>query len=314
MKKLFISIFTSILVCLPLAASAWTPEKTVNIVVPYPVGGTPDAIGRIMAKGLEKQGVNTIVLNKTGANGVIGTNYVAKSAPDGYTMVMFSSGLMFSQLIKTPGAEYEIVEDFTHLVGIGTTENYVFANPKNVSGDMKEVLNDTRLGKKKYRWAVTWPGAEFAAHRIATAINTDIDIITYPATGAPAAITDLVGGSTDLMLGVNTPALTQFVKEGRLKLMADLEPKKNSAIAIEHNLPGLVAFSFYGMSMPKNTPQPIEDFYRSAFMKALNDPEIISQFNAIGIKVSPTTNFRELIKSQYSVYAPVASKIKTNSK
>lgn len=302
MKKLLMALF----VCLPLTVWAWTPQKPVTIVVGFPAGGNVDNVARIIERGMERQGIKSVVENRAGAGGVIAANHVLKSGPDGHTIMLTPTSFVFSKLLKRAGTEYDVIDDWSHVAFIGTVENHIYGNSK-VEGDMGQVIVDTKSGKRRYRWGVTNPGAEFSAHLIAHTINTNIDIVTY--NGSPQAIADLLGGHIDLVIDSGTSTLRQHTQEGRVRLLATLNNKRDDRTALDNHLPGVITFSFFGLSLRKDIPLAARDYYQSVLTRVLADVETQRELKHLGVKANQSVSLRDVVKSQMSLYAPIANKI-----
>jgi hypothetical protein len=171
-----------------LSASAWQPKDTVQLVIPFPPGGSTDVIGRIVAEGLRSQGVsNILVVNRPGAGGVIGTNSVIEDKADGHTILLTGTSFLFNRLQNTPGANYDLTKSLTHIGLIGTVPNHLYSRKGLDQVSLKEIIKQTKQGKS-YSWGVTNPGAEFTAQLIEAQLGVKLNIIPYK--GSAPAITD----------------------------------------------------------------------------------------------------------------------------
>lgn len=304
MKKIFLSLM--LFVALPVLA--WTPSKSVDIVVAFPAGGNVDRVARILSFGLEKHGVATQVKNQPGAGGVIGFKSVHNAAPDGYTLLLTPTSLMFSKLLNAPGTDYDILTGFTHLNAIGTVTNGIWSNPDRVKTDLAGILADEESGKKKYKWGVTNPGAKFTVLVINSKLKNPVQIVEYK--GGPPAVKDLLGGHLDIVVDSGSSVLRQFEGKGQAVYHGSTSPKEEDAKAIDNMLSGVISFSFFGVSLPPNTNKEIVNFYNAKLSTVLNDPEVKAKLKQLGITpVSSKVNVGDIIKTQSAVYGPIAQKL-----
>jgi tripartite-type tricarboxylate transporter receptor subunit TctC len=306
MKKLLLSIFLALFMT---ASYAWEPKKEITIVVGFPAGGTVDNIARTMAESFTVQGYSTIVVNQPGAVGAIAANRVAAARPDGYTLMLTATAHLYSKLLKQPGATYDILEDFSHLRAIGTVENRIYANPTKVPGDMEQVVNDIRSGRKDYTWGSPFAGSEFVIRLIEDQVKQPITSVSY--NGVAPLTPDLIEGRIDLAVDSGSSPLNRFVESGRLKVLATTNTKNANQITVDQYLPGIVTHSWYGFSLPANAPDDIIKFYNDIIVKSINRPITKEKLLNLGLQLPDqnSTLLVSLIKRDLIRFQPLANRI-----
>jgi tripartite-type tricarboxylate transporter receptor subunit TctC len=276
-------------------AHAWAPTGQVQLVVPFPPGGSTDVIGRIIADGLNANGIeNIVVVNRPGAGGVIGTNYVINSTADGHTLLLTGTSFLFNKLQKTPGADYDPVNGMSHVGLIGIVPNHLYARSSLGQKNVVEVIKSLRQGKQ-YAWGVTNPGAEFTAQLLAQKLGIKLVIVSYK--GSAPAIQDLAGGHIDFVIDSGSSEVASgLVFTGKIRLIAVLNSKKESANTIDEHVNGVVTQSWFGLSLPKGTNDKIVEFYNTALNKVLNDPKIQQKLQKNSVQ--PVGGVSQIFKSQ----------------
>jgi tripartite-type tricarboxylate transporter receptor subunit TctC len=256
------------------AAAQDYPNRPITMIVPYPAGGGVDAMGRIIGEKLSVAlGQQVIIENRGGAGGMIGTRDAAKSAPDGYTLVMLLTGL---SLGNNPG--YDLQKDFAPIGIVASTPMIVVSNP---SFPVKSLTDVIALAKKEPgKYSDGTPPAPtmnyFAAQLFNTMAGVDITVVTYKGTGP--LTTDLLGGHVPL--GIDTiPASGSQITAGQLRGLAVADTKRSPALpdvptSAESGLPGFEAVQYYGLAAPAGTPQPIVARLNNELVKILSTGEM----------------------------------------
>jgi tripartite-type tricarboxylate transporter receptor subunit TctC len=304
MKK----IIALCLFAISLSASAWQPKNTVQLVIPFPPGGSTDVIGRIVAEGFHKQGIsNLIVVNRPGANGLIGTNSVISAKPDGNTLLLTGTAFLFNKLQNTPGADYDLLNSLDHVGLIGTVPNNMYSREGLSHLTLKEIIQNTKEGQQ-YTWGVSNPGAEFTVQLIQARLGVKLNIIPYK--GSAQVIADLVGGHIDFVIDSGSSSAAAAAVSGkRINFVATLESKANSSNTIDSVVPGVVTSSWFGLSLPKDTDSKIVSYYNRMLINVLRDPEVVEKLNnmSVNIKLGPPKVFTELIQSDNQKYSKLAN-------
>jgi tripartite-type tricarboxylate transporter receptor subunit TctC len=252
----------------PAAAEDY-PTRPITLIVPYPAGGGVDAMGRIVGEKLSAAlGQQVIIENRGGAGGMIGTRDAARSAPDGYTMVMLLTGI---SLGNNPG--YDLQKDFAPIGLVASTPMLVASNPAFPAKSLSDVVALAKKDPGKYSDGT--PPAPTLNYLAAALFNSmagvDITIVTYKGTGP--LTTDLLGNH--IPLGIDTiPAAVSQVTAGKLRGLAVADASRSPALpdvptSAESGLPGFEAVQYYGLAMPAGTPRPIVDRLNTELVKIL---------------------------------------------
>lgn len=311
-----------LLVVLLAAAGAFTgahaqkyPERPVTLVIPFPPGASTDAFGRLIAQRMAldlKQQV--VVVNRDGAAGVIGTNYVARSAPDGYTLLWgTSSGLSIMPALKRK-LPYDPQRDFAP-ISLGAKVSWVLAvHPSVPANNVKELvaLAKRHPGKLNFASAGTGGAPHLAGELFK--VTAGIDVIHIPYRGTALFAVDLVAGQVDY--GFASPLTTlPFTRTGRLKALAVTAPKRidvypDIPTMAEAGYPGFELTQWYAMLAPAGTPANIIATLNAAVRNALTDAILIKRLAEDGGMPAPTTpeGLAQFIREETASYARVAEK------
>ncbi len=291
------------------------PERPVTLVIPFPPGASTDAFGRLIAQRMAldlKQQV--VVVNRDGAAGVIGTNYVARSAPDGYTLLWgTSSGLAIMPALKRK-LPYDPQRDFAP-VSLGAKVSWVLAvHPSVPAGSVKELvaLAKKHPGKLNFASAGTGGAPHLAGELFK--VTAGIDVMHIPYRGTALFAVDLVAGQVDY--GFASPLTTlPFTRTGRLKALAVTAAKRidvypDIPTMAEAGYPGFELTQWYAMVAPAGTPANIIATLNAAIRNALTDPKVIQRLANDGGMPAPTTpeGLAEFIRNDTASYAKIAEK------
>jgi len=274
-------------------AFAQYPNRTIKIVVPYPAGGGSDTISRPLAQKLTAElGQSVIVDNKGGAGGSIAMEYVAKSAPDGYTLILGLTPQLAANVSLFEKIPYDVQKDFTPITLLADGPYLLVVNP-NVP--VKNVAELIALAKAKplelnYATSGNGSGAHLAAELLMSL--TQIKMVHAPYKGGAQALSDVLAGHVQVLFTPPVSA-TQHIQSGKLRALA---VGGNVRSAILPDVPtmkesGVMAYemrNWYGLLAPRGTPKNIIDKLNFAIVKAINNPEIKEQFYAQGSE--PTSN------------------------
>jgi tripartite-type tricarboxylate transporter receptor subunit TctC len=301
------------LTALAMAGAAWGqayPSKPVRIIVPAGPGG-PDVVGRIVAAKLAQQtGQNFFVENHPGANGIVGADMVAKAAPDGYTLMVYSSGLISNKSLykKLP---YDTDKDFapiSNLVDNGGL--FITVNPAVPAKTLKELID---LAKQPgSHLAYSTPGVGNTWHVATEVFNhyagTHLTHIPYKGGGLAAAA--LASGEVQVMLSSPAPVM-QYIKNGKARVLAYTASKRSPALpdvptTAEAGLPSFqMDGGWFGMFAPAGTPAAVIERLNKEVRIALEDPAVVKRFEGLGVKSAPTTpeQFRKFLVEETGKYA-----------
>src|SRR5215207_3694837 len=292
-------------VVLPLAAAALFggvsgaaaqdyPSKPITLIVPFPAGGGVDVIGRIIGEKLAAAlGQPVIIDNRGGAAGVIGTRVAARSAPDGYTLVMATSGSIAinPNLYVNPG--YQTLKDLAPIGLISTTPIVLMAHPSSPEQTLADVIATAKRDPSKINIGTPPPGtsANLGGELLKSMAGIDYTIVTYRGTGP--LTTDLLGGHVMLGLNVLAPAMS-MLKAGRLKALTVLAAKRSSHLpdvptSAEAGLPGFESGLNYGLLAPIGTPRPIIERLNRELRLIVDTPDVRARIASDGGDPMPST-------------------------
>ena len=275
-------------------ASAQTyPERPITLVVPYPAGGGNDVLGRLVAERMGKAlGGTIIVENRGGAGGTIGTRQVAKSAPDGYTMLIATSSLAINPSLY-PNVGYDPIKDFAPIGLLASGANIVLVHPSVPANSIQELIALAKKGPGKLNFASTGSGSSvhLAAELFAAMAGVKINHVPYRGSGP--ALNDLLGGHVTMMFAT-LPSAIGIVKGGKVRALAVSSAKRSAVFPelptiAETGLTGYAAELHYGLVAPAGTPRPIIDRLNAALRSALEDPALRERLAREGAVPLPST-------------------------
>jgi tripartite-type tricarboxylate transporter receptor subunit TctC len=279
------------------AAPAWSadyPTRPITLVVPFPPGGSTSIVGRIVADRMsETLGQQIVVDNRGGAGGTLGTRQVARSAPDGYTVLLAYTGTLATGPSLYPDAGYDPRKDFAPIGLIGSAPTLLVVYPAFPPQSLKELiaLAKAKPGSINYSSAGIGTVGHIAGELLSTL--ADIKLVHIPYKGTGPSLTDLLGGHVNMSF-TPIPAAIGHVQSGALRALA-VTAEKRSALApeiptaAEAGLPGLEAGLRYGLVAPAGTPQPIIERLNKELNAALATAEVRKQLAAEGAEPLPGT-------------------------
>ena len=271
----------------PLAAlAADFPERPVRLVVPFAAGGGVDALARPLAKEMaEILGQNVIVENKPSNTGQIGAIEVARSAADGYT-VLISSAAFATTPAYYPKVPYSPAKDFEYITILATTPQVLVANANYKASSVEDILRAARAGQQVNFALSASTGVQALATELLSSMGK-ADFTKVPYKGAGAAFADLIGGQVDLM--VDNPASSMVhVRSGKLKLLATTGSKRMASLpntpTVAETLPGFEAVNWFVLAAPARTPPQVLEKLRNAALQAMQRPALRQMFERDGLE------------------------------
>jgi tripartite-type tricarboxylate transporter receptor subunit TctC len=290
--KVFVAIVS---VAVSLAAQAQTyPGKPIRVVVPYAAGGTSDILARqIGPKLTEAWGQPVIVENKPGANGNVGADFVAKSTPDGYTLLLTDLGGLVISASVYPKLPFNPARDFTPVVMVSYSPHVLAVNPAVQVKDVKELIAMAKAYPGKLNFAVSGIGGAPHLAGIEFAQRMGLDWIYIPYKGGADAITGVIGGQAHVLFN-GMLATWPHVTGGRLKALAISSAQRvpaapDTPTVAEQGLPGFETGSYQGVVGPKGIPREVTAKLNSELTKVLNAAEMKERFAKQGTEVRTGT-------------------------
>ena len=287
MKK--ISCFLLLLVSTAAFSQSY-PSRPVRIVVPLSAGGFADTPARMLAPRLSEQlGRQFFVENKPGAGGTIGADFVAKSPPDGYTLLLTGTPHVISAHLykKMP---YDALKDFTQISMVASGPYALVVNSQLPVSSVRELIALAKSQPGKIDYASSGNGS--AQHLVSALFNSmaGIDLNHVPYKGSGPAMQDLASGQVKVSFA-GIPNVMSHVRAGRLRLLAVSTPKRWSELpdvptAAEAGVPGYEATLWLNLAAPANTPQEILQRLHAEMAEALQDPALQKQFRAAGVEAT----------------------------
>ncbi|RKR68370.1 tripartite-type tricarboxylate transporter receptor subunit TctC [Acidovorax sp. 94] len=272
-------------------ANAAFPEKPVRIIVPFAPGGGTDLVARSMTVVMGQElGQPVIIDNKPGAGTIIGTDTAAKSAPDGYTMVMATVAHVVNPSIQ-PKLPYSHETAFAPVMLVGVSPNVLVVRANSPYKSVKDIIAAAKASPGKLSFASQ--GAGTSAHLAGELFKnlTGTNLIHIPYRGAGPALTDLLGGQVDVMFAT-AAAVGSMIDKGQLHALAvTTATRSNSQVlsqvptVAESGVPGYVADSWYGLFAPAGTPADVIEKLNSAAKKAVNTEAFRKKLEAEGLIV-----------------------------
>jgi len=308
-----LAAWTLALACGMGSAFAQYPNKPIKMIVPYPPGGATDVIGRVLAQRLSTAlGQQVVVDNRGGAGGNIGADAVAKSAPDGYTLLMgaLTSHSIMATLEKD-SIRYNLEKDLIPVAVVGSVPLVWVVHPSVPVKDMKEFVAYAKANPGKLTYASSGAGAPQRMCAELFRGMTKADMIHVPYKGSGPAMSDLVGGQV-LTMCETVPASMQLVKAGKLRALAVTTPTRISMLpevptTAEQGMPGYEVSSMFGVLVPAGTPRPIVERLNAELAKILATPEAQEQLLQQGAYAVQTTPDQAMtrVRQEIAMWAKV---------
>ena len=306
------TVLAALLVCLAAGASAQAyPSRPVRVIIPLGTGGTTDVPGRIVAQRLsEALGQQFVVENKTGAGGTIGADFVAKSKPDGYTLLLTATPhVITANLYKN--LPYNALTDFAPVIRVASGPYVLTVHPSLGVNSVRELIALAKAQPGKIDYASSGNGS--AQHLVGAmfAHMAGIQLTHVPYKGSSQAQQDLVAGIVKVSF-VGTPIVIPHVKSGRLKALAVTTAQRSPQMPdvptiAEAGVPGYEALVWVGLLAPAGTPPDIIAKLNGEIAKLLGAPDVRQLFALSGVEPTPTTpeEFGAYLKSEFDKWGKV---------
>lgn len=310
-----ITVLTALTVLSTVGVQAQTdyPNRTVTIVAPFPAGGSADIVARWLAAGLQdrfKQ--NVIVENRSGANGSIGSASVARSAPDGYTLLISGIGSNAINYALYPKISYAD-KDFQHVSLLITGPNVIAVNPDSPAKTLPDLIKLAKAADGKFQAANSGNGSSNHLGMAMLAKAAGFKVVHVPYKGGAPAITDVIGGHVPAIT-LNQDVLLPHVQAGKLRALAVLSLERNPVYpnvptVAELGFPGFAAVSWFGLAAPAGTPAAVVDKLAKACAEIVAEPALKQKLEAVGFVVVGSTPQKaaEFVKAEIDKWGGVVT-------
>ena len=295
----------------PAALAQGFPSKPLHIVVPFAPGGAVDVVARAVGQRMSDQTKNPVIIdNRPGASANLGAEFVAKSPPDGYTLLMGANGLATNgSLFKN--LPFDTLRDFAPVARVGYAPLVLVVPASSPAASLKELiaLAKTQPGKLNYGSAGNGGSGHLATELLR--IQTGIDVVHIPYKGGAPALTDLIGSRLSFML-LNPIEVLPHVKSQRLRALAIASPKRGPMLPdvptfAEAGVPGYDASVWWGLVVPAKTPKEIVARLSAEALKALEDDGVREKLSSLGAVIDPAgpDAFGRFLKDEIDKWAKV---------
>jgi tripartite-type tricarboxylate transporter receptor subunit TctC len=277
----------------PLAAQDY-PTKPVKIIVPFAAGGPADVYARFLAQRLQEAlGQPFVVDDRPGAGSVIGTDAAAKSAPDGYTLLLMSNAHTVNESL-IPNKPYALLKDFVPVAPVNYSDLVLVVHPAVPANSLAELIALAKAKPGKLNYASSGPGTPYHMAGELFKAMAGVDIVHIPYKGSSGARTDVLGGQVDMMFDAVT-TMSQHAKAGQVRALGTTGKARSAVLPTvptiaEAGVPGYEATIWLGVMAPKGTPRAIVDKLNAAIAKIVNKPETRDEWakqGAVGMTMTP---------------------------
>jgi tripartite-type tricarboxylate transporter receptor subunit TctC len=303
-----------LLLVLPLQALAQYPQRSVKMIVPFPPAGATDIVGRIIAVKLtERLGQSVVVENRPGAGGSIGSDLVAKAAPDGYTILMATTSThsIGPVLQKLP---YDPIRDFAAITHVANVPNVLIVSPKLAVTNVKELVAYAKANPGKMNFASSGVGTIVHLNSEFFKMLTGTDIVHVPYKGTALAIPDLASGNIGMLFD-SLASVMPHIRNGSARPLAINAQKRSHLLPevptfAEAGLPAFDRYTWFGMFTTAGTPPDIVRKLQAEVVASLQAPDLRERFDAVGAEPVGSTpeQFVERIKSDAARWGEVIRK------
>jgi len=295
------------------------PSKPIKVVVPFPPGAFNDTLGRTLAQEFSKGfAPGSQVDNKPGAGTVIGTDFVAKSVPDGHTILVVAFPFALLNSLHAH-AKIDVTRDFAALAWVGSTPNLLVVNPNSPYKSVKDLLAAAKADPGKIPYASTGNGTSNHLSMELFKVMSGTNLTHIPYKGSAPAVTDLIGGQVQALFD-NVPNVIQHVKAGRLRALAITTPRRVAALpeiptVDEAGVPGYQVSVWFGVVAPAATPKDVVARLNAEINRVIGLPEVKERFGQSGIEIvggSPDV-FERQIREQVATWGKVVKEANIKS-
>jgi tripartite-type tricarboxylate transporter receptor subunit TctC len=295
-----------------LAFGQGYPNKPIRLICPFPPAGAVDIASRATASALTKVlGQPVAVENKPGAGGNLGGAEVAHSAPDGYTILMTTSGIQTINPSLYKSMPFDPNKDLVPVAALVALNNVLVVNPSVPAHNVKELIALVKKQPGKWTYASSGFGTSIQMSGAMFTQMTGTDILHVPYKGSGPAVTDLLAGQVNMMFD-NIPSSLPHIKSGRLRALATTGAQRDPALPelptiAEAGVPGYVANVWFGLAAPAGTPRAVIERLNAAAVKATQDPEFRKRVTDLGYNIvgGSADDMKKMIETDLKRWPPI---------
>ncbi|CAM3960721.1 ABC transporter substrate-binding protein [Bordetella tumbae] len=299
-KKLFASLAFGGLCLMGAANAEQYPDKPITLIAPYPPGGATDLYARSVAAGLDELGQSVVVENRAGASGIIGADYAARMAPDGYTMLIGASS-MFSVLPLLSERMSGVYQKIEPISILGFNPSYVVVPATLPVNSIQELIAYLKKNPGKYGYGSAGAGTSQHVFMELFKQRADVDVFPVQYKGSGPMVIDLIADRV-VMAIEQGPAVLAYIKSGKLKALAVTTAKRSEALPnvptlAETVLPGFDVVTWFALYAPKGVPQNVIDKVVPQIAKTMASEEVKKRLGAVGVEAASSTP-EDVVKRQ----------------
>ncbi|WP_050836081.1 tripartite tricarboxylate transporter substrate binding protein, partial [Bordetella pertussis] len=301
----------------PAAVAAPFPDRPVRLVVPYPPGGGADIFARTLSEPLAAQlGQPVIVENRPGANGIIGTDAVARAAPDGYTILLGNSGPNAINQAIYPDLPYDAVDSFEEVSLIGYTTHVLVVHPGVQARSVTELIALARRSPGQLNFASTGQGGTPHLAGELFKLMTGTDMVHVPYKGASPSNADVIAGQVQLTFNTLPPLMTS-IRAGKVRALAVTGKQRSQLLPEvptidEAGVAGYDVQTWYGIHAPAGTPAAVVDRLNQALVAVLSNAQVRAALVGQGYEVATSTpgEFSRMVRDDVAKWRKVVKEAK----
>jgi tripartite-type tricarboxylate transporter receptor subunit TctC len=295
MSKLVAALFGAAALIVAAATAAQDyPTKPVRIIVPFAAGGPADVYARFLGQRLQEAlGQPFVIDNRPGGGSVIGTDAVAKSAPDGYTLLMMSNTHTVNESLMQ-NKPYQLMRDFAPVAPVNYSDLLLVVHPSVKANSVAELVAEAKAQPGKMSYASSGPGTPYHMAGELFKAMAGVDVLHVPYKGSAGARTDILGGQVQMMFDAVT-VMAQHAREGKVKALATSGTARSSVMpnvptVAEAGVPGYEATIWLGVMAPKSTPASVVNRLNAEIVKIVSQPQVKEDWGkqgAVAMAMSP---------------------------
>jgi tripartite-type tricarboxylate transporter receptor subunit TctC len=310
LQPFLIAIAAAAALASPPVVGQQYPVKPIRVIVPFAPGGPSDLLARTVGQKLtESWGQSVIIENRTGANGIVGCELVAKSLPDGYTLVMGTPGTHGINASLFPKLPYDTIKDFAPITRLGVSPYLLISHPSLPVRSAKELIQLARARPGEIAWATGGSPTQLAAELFKR--TAKIEVLVVPYKGQAPAVTAALSGEVSLVFGGVAQTLPQ-IKAGRLRALGVAGTRRSGVMPdvptiAESGLPGFEASGWYGLLAPGATPRAIVERLNTEVVRILRLPDVAQRLQSEAFEIPAETpdQFAAVIRAELAKWEPI---------